>query len=110
MKKILMTLAAVAMAATVNAQVFVGGSVGVASVKVGSADAKTTYKFIPEVGYNFNDDWAVGVQLGYQKGACNLLTGSYGQDVETELFQVNPYARYTFLKSDLINRSEEHTV
>lgn len=103
MKKILMTIAAAFVAVTMNAQVYVGGSVGVASVKNGNADAETVYKFIPEVGYNLNDEWAIGVTLGYQKGACSLLNGYFGQDVKTEMFQVSPYARYTFLKSKIVN-------
>ncbi len=103
MKKILMTLAAACMAVTMNAQVFVGGSVGVASIKNGNADAETTYKFVPEVGYNISDEWAVGVALGYQKGACSLLNGTYGQDVTTEVFSINPYARYTVFNSQLVN-------
>lgn len=103
MKKILMTLVVAAMAVSVNAQVYVGGSVGVGSVKLGSADAETTYKFVPEVGYNLSSDWAVGVALGYQKGACSLGNGSYAQDVKTELLQVSPYVRYTAVKSKLVN-------
>lgn len=103
MKKIFMTLVATAMAVSMNAQVYVGGSVGVGSVKLGSADAETTYKFVPEVGYSFNSDWAVGVALGYQKGLCSLGNGSYGQDVSTELLQVSPYVRYTAAKSKLVN-------
>ena len=103
MKKILMSLFVAAMAMTANAQVYVGGSVGVGSVKLGSHDAETTYKFMPEVGYNLNSDWAIGVALGYQKGACTLGKGAYAQDVDTELLQVNPYVRYTAVKSKLIN-------
>ena len=56
MKKILMTLAAVAMAATMNAQGYIGGTMGIGSLKVGDADAETSYKFLPEIGYNINSD------------------------------------------------------
>lgn len=103
MKKILMTLFVATMAMTVNAQVYLGGSVGVGSVKFGHNDAETTYKFMPEIGYNLNSDWAIGVVLGYQKGACKLGNGNYGQDVDTELLQISPYVRYTVFKSNLIN-------
>ncbi|MBQ9357037.1 MAG: porin family protein [Prevotella sp.] len=95
MKKILMTLAAACMAVTMNAQVYVGGSVGIASVKDGNADAETTYKFLPEVGYNINDEWAVGVTLGYQKGNCNLINASYNPNINYEKFSIAPYVRYT---------------
>ena len=72
MKKLLMTLvASVAIAVSANAQVFVGGSVGFGSVKVAGGDSEVTYKIVPEVGYNFNKNWAIGLKIGYQKGACN---------------------------------------
>ena len=103
MKKVLMTLVVAAMAITANAQIYMGGSVGVGSVKHGSGDAETTYKFVPEIGYNLNSDWAIGVSFGYQKGACTLGKGAYGQDVSTELLQVSPYVRYTAVKSKLVN-------
>lgn len=103
MKKILMTLFVAAMAMTANAQVYVGGSVGIGSVKFGSNDAETTYKFVPEIGYNLNKDWAVGLAFGYQKGACSIGNGNYGQDVSTELVQVNPYVRYTAVKTNFVN-------
>jgi hypothetical protein len=103
MKKMMMTMVAAMMAVTMNAQLYVGGSVGVASIKNGSADAETTYKFVPEFGYNLNDEWALGVALGYQKGACDLMTGSYAQNTDTEVFAINPYVRYTAVKSKLVN-------
>ena len=103
MKKILITIAAAFAAVTMNAQVFVGGSIGVGSFKVGGGDAETCYKFIPEVGYNLNDEWAIGLTLGYSKGTCSLINTQFDQDVTTELFQICPYARYTFLKTKYVN-------
>ena len=103
MKKLLMVLVAAAMAVSVNAQGYFGGSIGVASVKHGGADAETTYKFVPEIGWNFSNEWAAGVAFGYQKGACDLLYGGYGQDVDTEVFSVNPYVRYTAWNTNHVN-------
>ena len=88
-----MTLVIALSAITANAQWYLGGSVGVASVKNGNEDAETVYKFVPEIGYTINNEWAIGVALGYQKGACDLLNGSFGQDTNTELLQISPYAR-----------------
>lgn len=110
MKKILMTLVIALSAVTANAQWYLGGSVGVASIKNGNADAETVYKFVPDFGYTINDDWTVGVAVGYQKGACNLINGSFGQDTKTELLQINPYARYTVVKSKLVNVFLDGTV
>lgn len=98
-----MTLVAAVMAVSVNAQGYFGGSIGVASVKNGSADAETVYKFVPEIGYNLNSEWAIGVALGYQKGACDLVYSSYGQDVDTEVLGISPYVRYTALNTKYVN-------
>ena len=65
MKKVLMTLAVAFVAVAANAQVYVGGNVGIASSKSGNGDNVTTYKVLPEVGYNINKDWAVGTTLGF---------------------------------------------
>lgn len=95
-----MVMAMISMAA--SAQWYAGGSLGVMSVKpIGGGDSETVYKVVPEVGYNLNDEWAVGVKLGYQKGLCSFES-SYGQNVDTEVFQVSPYARYSFFDSDPI--------
>jgi hypothetical protein len=96
MKKFFMTLvAAVAVAASANAQVYVGGGIGIGSTKVDAegAEAVTSYKLIPEVGYNFNDKWAAGVAFGWKgvnKGGARSVF-------------VNPYARYTFVKFNHVN-------
>lgn len=104
MKKLLMTLvASVAIAVSANAQVFVGGSVGFGSVKVAGNDSEVTYKIVPEVGYNFNKNWAIGLTIGYQKGACNLVDENIAQDVNTKVFTVAPYGRYTFVHSKYVN-------
>jgi len=68
MKKILMTMvAALGLAISANAQVYVGGGFAVQGHDNGN-DTYTTYKFLPEVGYNLNDNWAVGTVFGW-KGA-----------------------------------------
>ena len=66
MKKIFMTLVAAVMAISMNAQVYVGGGVGVASESGDGIEDVTTYKFVPEVGYVFNQDWAAGVAFGWE--------------------------------------------
>ena len=101
MKKIFMTMVAAMVAMTMNAQVYVGGSVGFGSAKLGSGDSESTYKIAPEVGYNLNDQWAVGVGIGYQKGTCNFGHLDFNPG-KTEVFVVNPYVRYTFLESDIV--------
>ena len=97
-----MTLAAVAMAATMNAQGYIGGTMGIGSLKVGDADNETAYKFLPEGGYNINSDWAVGVSFGFTKGDLKVLKSDI--DVAgARTTQINPYVRYTFVHSKYFN-------
>lgn len=96
MKKVLLMVMVMFASVAASAQVFVGGSVGFGSVKpIGGGDSEATYKIVPEIGYNFNDQWAVGLALGYQKGSCTLGSLGYSQDVKTEVFGIEPYARFT---------------
>ena len=78
MKKIFMTLAAVCFAATMNAQVYVGGSLGFnawSSQENAGDRSETTFKIMPEIGYNINDSWAIGTVIGYES---NKWTGVQG--------------------------------
>lgn len=96
MKKIMMTLVAIAMATTMNAQWYVGGSVGYNYTKDKNTDIKShAFMIVPEVGYNLNEKWALGVKLGY--GYTKV------DDAKSNEFVVNPYARYTFVKLDKVN-------
>ena len=110
MKKIL--LLAVVMFASLNAsaQFYVGGSVGFGSVKpVGGGDSEFIFRILPEMGYNLNDQWAVGAVLGYQKGfpytGQNLGTGEYNtlySSSKAEAFTIAPYVRYTAMEWDMV--------
>lgn len=97
MKKILMTLAAVAVATTMNAQVWVGGELGFTSDHTnGNKDANgasitTKHLFVkPEIGYNLSDQFAVAVALGYD------YSNTF---VSTNTWSINPYLRYSFVKA-----------
>ena len=98
MKKIYMTLVAAMFAVCASAQIYVGGNVGISSVDGDGIDSETYYKLLPEVGYHFNDDWAAGVMFGWSKDAANLTNAA-----ATQTFEINPYARYPFLHSQVIN-------
>lgn len=99
MKKIFMSMAAMLVALSASAQVYVGGGVGIGSQKVGSGDSKMSYKFVPEIGYSFNKNWDAGLSVGW--------TGTEG---DTHTFEIAPYARYTFMQSKLVNLFLEGTV
>lgn len=102
MKKIMMTLAAVAVAATMNAQVYVGGGIGFQTSKQGD-DKNTLITVMPEFGYNLDESWAVGITLGYGHSKDTAKKGSVESSVKTDVFQISPYARYTFAKFDKVN-------
>lgn len=94
MKKIFMTLAAAVLAISASAQVYLGGAAGLTSV---SHDGNSTTNFVimPEIGYNLDDNWALGISVGY---------GESGKDAtKVKTFIVNPYARYTFAKFSKVN-------
>lgn len=102
MKKIYMTLVAVMFAVCASAQVYVGGNVGIASYEVNDHD-ETVYSLLPEVGYKFNDDWAVGVMFGWSKYGFTSNSNGFALERMAKTFEINPYARYTFLHTKLIN-------
>lgn len=82
MKKFFLTLAVVCAAAfTTNAQLYLGGSLGV----INDGD-NTNFIIRPEVGYDFNTKWAAGVVLGYERYEFN----------KADFFTVEPYARWSF--------------
>ena len=91
MKKIMMTLMAAVMAASVSAQAYVGGGLGVATASDGDNDV-TVFKFVPEVGFNLNEDWSVGAAFGWE-----------GAKEAQKTFSFNPYARYTLLHGKVVN-------
>ena len=99
MKKILMSLAVAFVAIAANAQVYVGGGVGIGSSKEGSHDAVTTYKVLPEIGYNVNKDVAIGTVIGWGKGAPTEIE----QDNLRNYITVQPYVRYTFAHTKYVN-------
>jgi len=93
MKKIMMTLAAVAVAATMNAQAYIGGSLGFTQDHVSNSKVSTNmFTVAPEIGYNLNDKFAVGVALEY---TYNGTTGAH----HTNKYGINPYVRYTAIKA-----------
>lgn len=94
MKKIVLSIIVALIAITANAQVYVGGTFGVGSDKVeteGTEVKNTTFKILPEVGYELNEDWSVGTVVGYEYNKSG--------DVKTNTFTIAPYARYIIRKS-----------
>lgn len=114
MKKFLMTIVAAVAAVSVNAQVYVGGTLNFKSADTDNNNSTTTFVINPEIGYVLNDNWSLGISLAY--GSTDLTTayaGTIGEflpvttsnklnDTYT-MVAVNPYVRYTFLKAGMVN-------
>jgi opacity protein-like surface antigen len=101
MKKIFMTLIAAFAAMSMNAQVYVGGSFAFeawSSQKLAGDKSETVFKLMPEIGYNLNNEWAIGTVIGYQSDKFNGVNG-----VSESAFSIAPYARYTFTKLGKVN-------
>ena len=89
-----------------SAQVYIGGTAGISSNKIGDGDSKTAYKLIPEIGYQFNNKWEAGIEVGIQKGeVCKL---SAVGDATT--FTIAPYVRYTAVETKLVDFFFEGTI
>ncbi len=117
MKKILLTLTAVAGLALVsNAQEFgfekgnfiVEGSLGASSLNNKNDDSKlTTFQFTPKVGYFVTDKVAVGIDFGFGQDQETTYPG-VEKVVETDkAFSVGVFGRYYFL--DLGSRFKAYT-
>ncbi len=124
MKKLLMIVAiAICGIGQVHAQFYAGGSLGFTSTKVsggGHEESGSSFKILPEVGYQLNEQFAFGISLGYLKGYAALgsfdasdvkglinnvmstvvdLTSSDNIGLNLKSFRIAPYARYTVLES-----------
>lgn len=93
MKKILLFALVLVSAVAAKAQVYVGGELGFWHNN--DEPKSTSFRIAPEVGYNFNENWAVGAVLGieYQKVGDNKAT----------TFGISPYARYTYFQSGIVS-------
>jgi len=101
MKKLFSLIAVAFVAMSVNAQVYVGGSLGInawSSQKNAGDRSETTFTILPEVGYNLNDEWAVGTVIGYVSDKWAGVNG-----ISESAFTFNPYARYTYLKAGKVS-------
>lgn len=95
MKKIL-TLAVVAIASVFGASAgdgYIGGSIGYWHNEETGKVSTNAFTILPELGYNFNDRWAIGTTIGYD------YTHWCGTDTDLHLFEFNPYARFTYFRS-----------
>jgi len=106
MKKLIFTLAIMlGLATTVSAQevgqMWIGGSVGFNSTKIGDGDRVSSYRIIPEIGYAFAENMGVGIKLGYAHNKNVLTSFSDKALYAKDAFTVNPFIRMAFLKGSM---------
>lgn len=108
----------------VHAQIYIGGSVGYTNSKISMGEdgdqSGSSFKILPEIGYQFNNQMAFGVSMGYMKGYAALApfdvtdikalgsaivstmtdvsSGDMG-DLDLKTFRIAPYLRYTIFES-----------
>ena len=78
MKKLFLLMATAFVAMSVNAQVYLGGSVNITAWSTGenAGDrSETVFKLLPEIGYNLNDKWAIGTVFGYENNKWSGVEG-----------------------------------
>ena len=106
MKKIMLSLAMALVSVCASAQVYIGGTAGISSNKIGDGDSKTAYTLMPEIGYEFNNKWEAGLEIGIKKGnVCELSAVP-----EATTFIVAPYVRYTAVETKLVDFFFEGTI
>ena len=102
MKKIFAIALVAMMGLTANAQVYVGGSIGFASESY-DGNSETVWSIMPEIGYNLNEDWAIGVVVGYGEAKDKEKVNGVTITDKVKTFTISPYARYTAVKLDKVN-------
>ena len=92
MKKVILSFLIAFVAIAANAQnLYVGGSL---SILHDDKSDITQFGIAPEIGYNFNEKWAVGGEISYVHTKYDDLKGN--------AFSIAPYARFTFYQNDLL--------
>lgn len=92
MKKLLLSLLVLVATLSVNAQdIYMGGTFNLWR----NMDAnRTNFTVAPEIGYNLNKQWAIGVTLSYAH--------DYYQKRKTNGIAIAPYARFSYYENKIV--------
>ncbi len=98
-----MTLVAVAMATTMNAQYYVGGNLGFGTrtdkTVANTETTKTNFSINPEFGMALNDQLGIGLELSFGTTSNKTeVTGVGSTKSTTTDFGIKPYVRYQALQ------------
>ncbi len=98
MKKLFVSLFVAAAAMTASAQTYVGGELGLWRNAEDGANT-TSFTLAPEIGYNLDDTWALGVALkyGYQYNG-GVHDDEFDGNMKTNAFIISPYVRATYAR------------
>lgn len=94
-KKLLLVVAFVACSLGANAQIWMGGSLGMGFRAFEDADTETTFSLKPEIGYTLNKKWDLAIGIGF----ANYSNELGHKDANHSELYVAPYARYTFART-----------
>ena len=97
MKRLIFLCMTVLVAVAVNAQCYLGGTLGISAVRTsvdGDAETATTLNVVPEFGYNINKIFTVGTSVG-------ISYASSGTDVTT--LSISPFGRATFAHVKIVD-------
>ena len=94
-KTILIMLVSVLCTGFVNAQVYLGGSLGfnteTEKPEIGDKTTTTSFSFAPEVGYSLSSKFDLGIALGISNSKTKVGT----VENKSNLWGIAPYARYS---------------
>ncbi len=106
MKKLILALLAAGTLTTANAQeprsILLYGDLGLQQVRHESLTKTTNWHASPGVGYQFNHNWTVGVNISWGQNALKLDTNSVVTKWTDNIYRAGAFARY----SQYIRRSE----
>ena len=93
MKKFILAAMIAVSSLNANAQVWMGGSLGLNFTKPDGGKTITTFSIAPEIGYSLNDKWDIALSINEQIVSWDGTTANS--------FSIAPYARFTFAKSGI---------
>ncbi len=111
MKKLILALLAMGTIATANAQeprsILLYGNLGLETIRHDDLQKNTNWIATPGIGYQFNHNWTIGLQLMYGQNAVKEGTNptapyTQGERTTDNSYGVGPFARY----SHYIRKSE----
>lgn len=95
MKKFIATFVIVLAAIGASAQTYLGGGFSFSSTDVSGEDKSITQiTLAPEIGYNLDNKWAIGLGVGYTYAK---------QESSYNIISVAPYVRYTVAKTGIVS-------